>query len=220
MERPGLRELVEDLQRVDEVTWGKYAFSRDLLRDKVPVSAQKEMIAAAICCGEQKAEQIIRRQKTADPWRLARAEGIRVEKMPPANIGGTIFFALFTAPDLIRIAEGVVEKAPLKESGLPPQITKKTLYSLLLAHELYHYFENRDDSLYTSKTKIVLWRLPFYRHCSTVRALSEIGAMAFAKRINSVSCSPFILDFLLAYPDHPEGVYETYGEIKKMLRES
>mgnify|MGYP000603438088 FL=1 len=41
MEEMNLRKMMKGLAAVDDMTWGMYAFSRDVLRDKVDCGRKK-----------------------------------------------------------------------------------------------------------------------------------------------------------------------------------
>ena len=42
MEEMNLRKMMKGLAAVDDMTWGMYAFSRDVLRDKVDCGRKKD----------------------------------------------------------------------------------------------------------------------------------------------------------------------------------
>ncbi len=62
-----LREMAESLAQVDDLSWGMYAFSRDILRDKVSESEKKRMIEQAIRCGYEMADKVMSSLGTWDP---------------------------------------------------------------------------------------------------------------------------------------------------------
>ena len=53
------QDMAENLTKVDDMAWGLYAFSRDLLRDKVDRDRKEEMIQKAIRCGFETAENVM-----------------------------------------------------------------------------------------------------------------------------------------------------------------
>ena len=48
---------------------------------------------------------------------------------------------------------------------------------------------------------------------SKILCLSEMAAMAFAKRMTGISCSPYVLDVLLMYCYNEEAAIALYEEI-------
>lgn len=70
----------------------------------------------------------------------------------------------------------------------------------ILGHEIYHFVEDRfAQEIYTRTERILLWKLLGLKNYSTIRTLSEVGAMAFTQELNRLRYSPFILDVLLYY---------------------
>ena len=119
----------------------------------------------------------------------------------------------------IRLMTEPLEK--LKCSGLT-SISKETAQALIIGHELFHHIEASVKGIYTQNEKIVLWRLPFYTHQSTIRALSEIAAMSFSKEMNQSRFSPYVLEAVLLWPyneTRSQGILEEIKEIEKRCAE-
>ena len=96
--------------------------------------------------------------------------------------------------DCIEKAEKLINKEKL-QSFFPAADLK----DVLMAHELFHGIEYRKrKQIFTQTEKIELWRRPFSNK-SKILCLSEMAAMAFAKRMTGISCSPYVLDVLLMY---------------------
>ena len=87
--------------------------------------------------------------------------------------------------DCIEKAEKLINKEKL-QSFFPAADLK----DVLMAHELFHGIEYRKrKQIFTQTEKIELWRRPFSNK-SKILCLSEMAAMAFAKRMTGISCSP------------------------------
>lgn len=193
-----LQEMAESLAQVNDLSWGMYAFSRDILRDKISKAEKKRMIEQAVCCGYEMADRVMDSMGTGDPWELAEKLKLKVEYEDMGQIADRVLFALFTPPDRIQIMKEPIELAA--KNGLPDGLfTVEQIERLILGHEIFHYLEEEDKEIYTRKEKVVLWKLLGYESKSTVRALSEIAGMYFSKKINGFSYSPFALDILLYY---------------------
>ena len=52
-----LGEMIERLSKVDDISWGMYAFSRDVLCRKIDDARKQDMIRKAMECGTRKAEE-------------------------------------------------------------------------------------------------------------------------------------------------------------------
>lgn len=207
-----LREMMEEMSNVDDIAWGMYAFSRDMLRDKVDELHKKEMIQKAIRCGYEKAEEVMRHRDTSNPWELARTLGLRVEYLEKGQIADRVLFALFTPPDLIQIMKEPIEKACANDA-LTAFLTEEQMGNLILGHEIFHYLEEEDGEIYTKKEKICLWKILGFENRSTIRALSEIAGMYFSKKLNGFAYSPFALDILLYYNYNAEEALKMYREV-------
>ena len=207
-----LREMAEGLAQVNDLSWGMYAFSRDILRDKISEAEKKRMIELAICCGYEMADKVMSSLGTWDPWELAEKLKLKVEYADRVQIADRVLFALFTPPDQIQIMKEPIELAA--ESGLPEGLlTMDQIKSLILGHEIFHYLEEEEEGIYTRREKVVLWRLLGYKSESTVRALSEIAGMYFSKKINGFLYSPFALDILLYYNYNSNEALKMYREV-------
>ena len=110
--------------------------------------------------------------------------------------------------DCIEKAEKLINKEKL-QSFFPAADLK----DVLMAHELFHGIEYRiRKQIFTQTEKIELWRRPFSNK-SKILCLSEMAAMAFAKRMTGISCSPYVLDVLLMYCYNEEAAIALYEEI-------
>lgn len=86
--------------------------------------------------------------------------------------------------------------------------------SLLLAHELFHFVEEKyKKEIFTKQEKIRLWSLGPLHNDSTIIALSEVAAMAFAQAITGIPYSPYVMDVFLVYGYSPEEASGLYEEI-------
>lgn len=212
MAETALREMAEHLSQIDDISWGMYAFSRDILCDKVDSAEKKNMIEKAVRCGQERAERIIDNMGTEDPWKLAEKLKLKVEFMDRGQIADRVLFALFTPPDRIQIMKEPIERAAGSKE-LTGLITGEQMEKLILGHEIFHYLEEEDEGIYTRNEKIVLWKLFGYENKSTIRALSEIAGMYFSKKINEFPYSPFALDILLYYNYNPDEALKMYREV-------
>lgn len=212
MEKTQLRSMAEELFEVKDQSWGMYAFSRDILRDKVDAAQKESMIRRSIRCGEDMADQAIERFGTRDPWEMAEKLKLKVEFTDRGQIADRVLFALFTPPDRVEIMTEPIERA-VEQGKLSDLITKEEIQKLILGHEIFHYLEEEEEGIYTRNEKIVLWNLLGFKNKSTIRALSEIGGMYFSKKLNKISYSPFALDILLYYNYSPDEALKMYREV-------
>ena len=213
-----LHKMMEELSGINDIAWGRYAFSRDFLRDKIDNQTKEAMIRKAILCGYEKADEVIKTCGTADPGQIAEKLHLKVQETDSGQMADRILFALFTPPNLIQIME-----EPIKKAAACPEITdffsEDMIKSLILGHEIFHYLEENDETIYTRTEKITLWKFLGYANKSTVRALSEIAGIYFTKKLKSFTYSPFALDIILYYNYDSEQSERIYKDIMRFGQE-
>jgi len=213
-----LREMYQVMSvMTDQNQWGEYAFSRDILQNRIEEAEKSEMIQQAIQCGCDFAEWLMSEYKDMSAEEIVRSVNIRLVDSEAAVMGERVLFAQYTPPNEVMIME-----EPLKKYG---QIREKEnlqevlpsaaqIRQLLLGHELFHWVEEQyQDIIYTRKKKITLWKLWRYENQSTVRALGELAAMYFSQTLNQITYSPFVVDVLLSYSYNPELARNIYNDI-------
>jgi hypothetical protein len=214
-----LNNMISDLSKIDDETWGAYAFSRDILKDRVPQEKKCEMIVKSIQCGNEYADKILQETGQITPQEIAKHLGLHIMSSNFPMTGKRVLFAQFTPPDHIEISQEPVEKYKIFLAGLAEEkfdllITDSEIYNLLLGHEIFHFLEEQyKDEIYTRTEKIQLWHILNFKNDSTIRALGEIAGMAFSKRLNHIAYSPFLLDVLLFFGYNPEGAKNIYRDI-------
>ncbi|KRN19121.1 hypothetical protein [Lacticaseibacillus camelliae] len=186
-------ELFKQLVPIPESVWCEYLFDQDPLKDKVSPERRAELIAGGVACGEKIAKQLKEENGTKDATALA--EKLCVITHTDADaILHQVFLATFTEPNQLKLFDTPITKlADLQVPGF----TRDVILNIVTGHELFHYAEGKYDDLYTKTAKVDLWQLFGYHHQSTVRAVSEIAAMAFSWRLNKLTYSPLVLNILL-----------------------
>ena len=130
-----------------------------------------------------------------------------------------MLFAEYRVPDTICIYMDAVKKAKkyMERPEIRDVLTDSlNISKLLLAHELFHYVEEKyKHEIYTKTEKVRLWSLGPLHNDSTIIALSEIAAMAFAREITGIPYAPYVMDVFLVYgysPEEASGLYEEMME--------
>lgn len=220
-EQLSLEEMIENLLEIDDVTWGLYAFSRDILKERIAVEKKLDMVTKAISCGIEYSQHIIREYGTSEVQNIAEKLKLKVVFQDARITGKRILFASYTPPDEIEIMMEPIDKAVQlilqDESLLIEYFQKNSIMNIILGHEIFHYVEEQfEQEIYTRTEKILLWNFLGLKNYSTVRALSEIAAMAFTKELNGMKYSPFILDILLYYNYDSFSAQKIYSDVLKM----
>lgn len=213
-----LEDKLGTLLRVDDDTWGAYALSRDPLSRRIRPRQTAELTSKAALCGKQYARRMIEEYGCTDVRRLAEKLKLKIELKEVSMTGKRILFACYTPPDNIvmmteparRAAQRVSEEA----AGLVDLFRQDDIMNTILGHEIFHAVEDRfATEIYTRTEKIRLWHFLGFKNYSTIRALSEIGAMAFTRELNGLNHSPFVLDYLLYWSYDSSGAESIYRDV-------
>jgi len=216
-----LEEMIQNLLDLDDETWGLYAFSRELLKQRILPEKKTEMIAKAIACGKEYAQRVIREYECSDAHAIAEKMKLKIEIKNPVITGKRVLFACYTPPDNIEIMEEPVKRAVQLISEEAPIFVElfpqDGIIDTVLGHEIFHFVEDRfEQEIYTRNEKILLWNLLGFKNYSTIRTLSEIGAMAFTRELNGLKYSPFILDVLLFYGYDSSSAEKIYHDVLEL----
>lgn len=217
-DRIKLGEMIHHLLQVDDQTWGLYAFSRDILNQRIHLDTKTEMIQKAIICGKEYAQRLIHEYGSRDIRVLATKLDVNIEFRDSKMTGKRVLFANYTPPNRIEMMEEPVQRAVQMMSGedvmLIELFHQEGLMDTILGHEIFHLIEDQyEHEIYTRTEKIRLWHFMGYQSYSTIRSLSEIGAMAFTQELNSMNYSPFILDVLLYYSYDSSSAVRIYHDV-------
>lgn len=221
-EQFSLVEMIQDLLQVDDESWGLYALSRDLLKERIPADKKAEMIIKATACGREYAQRTIREFGCRDAHTIAEKLKLKIVSKDVNLTGNRILFACYTPPDEIEIMTEPIQKAVQlilkKESKLIELFDNHSIMDTILGHEIFHYLEDQfEQEIYTRTEKILLWNFLGYKNYSTIRTLGEIAAMAFTKELNGLTFSPFILDVLLYYGYNSSSAEKIYRDVLGMI---
>ena len=217
-----LIKMIMALRRIDDETWGTYAFSADPLHNRIPEEKQRGMIQKAIRCGEACADRVVSETGESSPVGIARRFGLEIVENSLPMIGRRKVFAQFTPPAEIELFTEPVERyAKVLESANDQQaahlIPIQEINSLVLGHEIYHYVEEcSKGTIYSRTEKYTLWHFFGFHYDSAVNALGEIAGMAFSRRLSQVAYSPFLLDVLLFFDYNYEQTTAIFQNIMKM----
>jgi len=213
----GIAEMLRELLALPEPVWDAYAFRAEPLIGKIGARQKEEFAAGARECGQKLARELLDRWQGSTPEECALALGAKVSSHPQPDGGSYMMFASFTEPDHIRIYQATVDKAlaVARETGLP-ELAGADMRQVLVAHELYHYFECERPDLYTVRRLLRLWRLGPFENYSRVSSLGEIGAMAFTRELLSLPYSPYIYDVLFLYTENKRLARQLYETIMRL----
>lgn len=216
-----LDKMIQNLLEIDDKAWGFYVFSRDVLKNRIPDEKKTEMITKAIECGKHYAKKIMGEYDSNDIRLICKKLDLKIDYKDSLLTGKRILFASYTPPDEIVIMKEPIRRAVKhlveENSNLVELFSKDSIMDIILGHELFHFVEDRfEKEIYTKTEKILLWKLLGFENNSTIRTLSELGAMAFAREINGDTFNPFILDVLLYFSYDPSSATKIYHDVLGM----
>lgn len=209
--------MLEDLVQIDDVSWGKYAFSREPLNGKFNDEQRRELTLKANACGQEYACKYKNEYGELDPESLANKMGIKVQYPEMPQNTDRVLFAEYKIPNDVYIYTDAVKKAneTMEESSAREILGYNLNISrLLLSHELFHYVEKQNaDNIFTRTEKVELWAPKPLHNRSGIDVLGEIAAMAFARELTGLPYSPYVMDVFLVYGYNPEEASGLYEEI-------
>ena len=209
--------MLRDLVPLDDLFWDAYAMRREPLIGRISAAQARQFAENARRCGEELADEFAASGGKSAPEECAKRLGLTVEHLAGSDDGSYTMFACFREPDRISVFQDTVDRTGklIGEEGLSGLLGGARPEDVLIAHELYHYFECARPELYTNQKLLCLWKIGKLRNCSKVVSLQEIGAMAFAKRFLGLAYSPFVFDVLLLYSQNKRLAKNLYEDIMK-----
>ena len=210
-----IRDWIETLIGLPDHVWDAYAFAREPLAGKITPEMRLEFAKKSRNCALDYAHRVNYNPETGDLEAVVRAQGIKLDFDIGKDGGAYSMFAKFTVPDEISICrESAIETdALIEEENLFEMLGDVKTENVLLAHEFFHYFEFADPDAYTLKKHLLLWKLGPLKNESSIGALEEIGAMAFAQQLLGLAYSPYVFDVLMLYPDNQQRAKAVYDAI-------
>lgn len=200
-----LQEMIDRLKNVSDEAWGNYVLKRDILYRRIKKEEMNALIFESIDCGKSYGEKIKSNQKSVNIHELALNMGLKITEGETKPGAKRLTFAVFTTPNHITIMNTPLRKVANDIKFLNEEDQKifstGQLRNLLLAHEMFHFIEEKyKKEIYTKNKKILLWSLFGIKNTSTLRSLSEIAGMYFAKEMTGFPYSPMMLDVILFWP--------------------
>jgi hypothetical protein len=210
-----IRGWIEDLLTLTEDDWFHYAFNCDPFVGRITRPSQSEYCQKAADSAVALAYHLRGEygDNTIDYY--AKQMGVSLLYKSEESSSGYTMFACYKEPNTITVFLDNAEATDklLAENKLQELVGTVKTADLLAAHELYHYLEQTIPDIYTAQKHITLWKLGPIENLSRIICLEEIGAMAFAKELTGLKCSPYVFNVIMLYPRNPQRakkLYETF----------
>lgn len=216
-----LEAMCRDLAQLPEEIWAAYAKSREPLRGKFTLGSYLPYYDRAKQCGYEQAEVVLASEGTVSSQELAQRWGVTIQQKPMPYGGGIVTFACYYEDSHIELFQDNAEATMdlLKTAGLAELFGNTDVPQMLLAHELFHFLQGKDPTLYVNQEQIVLWKLLGYERKSRILSLEEVASMAFAQRLLGMAVNPYIYDVLMLLPRFPEQAGALYRTIMTLQEE-
>lgn len=210
-----IREMADQLCRVSEIAWDRYALRNEPYLGKITDDKKAEFVRKSRKCGSDVAAEVIGSYGKQRPSELAQTLGATISYIPGSDYGAYTMFSYFELPNQICLFRDTVDQAMelFKRKGITNLVGSENIGEVMVAHELFHYIESIRDDLYISQKVLTLKGFFTGNRSVQVRSLEEVAAMQFTKDILSLHINPFVFDVLLLYSQNREMAMRIYNYI-------
>lgn len=207
-----IREWVENLLTLSNKEWNAYSFSREPIAGRIKEEDREEYGQKASDCAIELADFLRSKYGYNTPEEYAKVMGVELLYKSADMDSIYAMFASYEEPNTITVFldNAEVTDKLLFDQQLYELVGNIKTCDLLIAHELYHYLEQTIPGVYTAQKQITLWKLGPVENKSRIICLEEIGAMAFAKELTGLKCSPYIFDVIMLYTKNPQRAKKLY----------
>jgi hypothetical protein len=178
--------------------------AQDPLYRRIPKQARSALVDAALEDGSARAKATARDLGT-DPWIIARRLGVAiVNSNADASFGAVIVFAEYTArPTRITLYRDAIAAMNQRLSHpLLRVLAAGDCARAVLAHELYHHLtQSSAEPSLGQRYGVKQLQVGRWSWSSSIAALEEIAAGAFAQALLGLKFHPRLLEVLCAIGD-------------------
>ena len=211
-----IREYAAALAAYTDGQWLRYAYAREPLAGKLTERQRLEFYQGAVGCAAEQAELWRERWGGAGVLELAAKAGVAVKFDTAVYDGVPAAFATYSPADGVAICADIAAATDrlIAEEGLDALAGGVKTQDLLLAHELFHHIENHTPDIYVLRKHVLLFKIGRWENRSRLTCLAEVAAMAFAKALTNLPCSPYIFDLLMLYAKNPQRAQKQFNGIQ------
>ncbi|MBU5294128.1 hypothetical protein KQH90_08775 [Anaerosalibacter bizertensis] len=209
-----MKEKIEYLMKLSDKEFGYYIFSHDPIQNKVDEKLKEEIIEKSLECGREVAEGLKIKYGFKNIVEYLKVLDLELCTKDTNSGLEYIYFGTYQKPNKITIyTDNIKLGTDLIEEWDLVRLKNVELQDIVIAHEIFHHFQEHDKSLYINTNKITLWSIGKFKYRSRLVAQDEIAGMAFAKELLELDFSPNVLDVLLLYPHDKDLAIEIYENI-------
>lgn len=211
-----IKDIVDDLLSIDEKTWALYAYKKEPLRGKISFEDYYEKYIPGAKDDAKKLADLCKGKTVND---LLSELSLKLE-MIPMQQGQVVYnFAMFNEPDTIQVYRDNAEESQMVVDSLEDERIKVDIVDMLLAHEIFHALQNRNEELFVNKPHIKLWKIFGFENVSRLVSLEEFAAMYFAQYFLGMKAFPYVYDVIMSMSRAPQRAKDLYKSIMDLKEE-
>lgn len=212
-----IKEILDELLSYDDKAWDRYVFGKEPLIGRLSQEERDYYAELAHKTGITLAREVRAGFPDNTVQEIIKKSGIRLDIQEKQDNGSYIMFACYTEPNSILLYNKPIRDAEvlLKRENCDKILEEKEIREILLAHELFHWYEYKRKDLPTQQKYITTFKIGKFANRSKIVTLSEIGAMAFAKELLQLKYSPYILDVILLMPFNRALAKEVFDSMRQ-----
>ncbi len=209
---------IDDFLALPEETIQFVQLKEDRFFSKIPSEEYRCLIHKASDCGKLAAQRMLEQNPSLSLAEMIGKLGIELSfsEMTVDKMFASVGY--FESPNKIIINSKIHEQESFFENNELSWLKYSEWKNIVIAHELFHYFQEQDKTLFINNYKLPLWRIGPYQHKTKLGSLSEIAATAFAKKLLSLTFYPGFLEYLILYPYFPEEIERKIDDVTRMAR--
>lgn len=200
-----LYELVKRISRFQDSQWEEYIISQDRYYryfGKEDIYCIREK---AHELGEKTAGEVQRKYGNLKKALEASQVNIRMAEDQEFLIPGRICFGQYYDNEIL-VSSSLVRKVQEHYEMLQEILGKFSTEDIITAHELYHHFEDHEDTLTKDQAQIQVRMLPFVKKHIVPDSAGEISAFSFTKIMTGLKFHPRVLELLSLWDEHKDYV--------------
>ncbi len=206
---------VSELLLLTDEDWARYAFLSEPLVNRISIDKRIQYSQEAAKSAGKLALEIKQRFGDIPITQLLKNLNLNLVEKTVQEGGGFSMFAFFEEPKTIAVFSDNANATDklIDENGLRGMVGDIKTADLLIAHELYHFFELIRNDVFSAQQRIKVWQIGPFKNVSRIRCLGEIGAMSFARELLGLTYSPNIFNVLMLYAQNPVSAERLYMNI-------
>lgn len=192
------KEKFEELLMIDDYVYSLHSTYEDPISNKIGKVDRKEIVTRSNEVGKRLAKKVALESSKADIKELIDLNNIEVVIKKEIEHTEFVYFGTYDSGGPITLFVGNIKKIKkiLNDEKID-WISIEKVNQIILAHELFHYYEDVYPDLYTNVKEIDLWNFGPYTRQSKLICPGEIAAMAFTKELLGLDYNPEAINYLL-----------------------